>query len=64
MYKVDCQQNLCSFCLQYKVNENWKTPLFDVDIEVVLESDVEYEDLKTMPPANSISDKKILWKAK
>lgn len=46
------------------MNESWKIPLFDVDIEVVLESDVEYEDLKTMPPANSISDRKILWKAK
>lgn len=38
--------------------------LFDIEIEVNLESDIEFEDLKTSPPANSINNKQIIWRSK
>ena len=31
-------------------------------IEINLEKDVEYDDLKTMPAAQNITDKQITWK--
>ncbi|KAM3137836.1 hypothetical protein pb186bvf_010079 [Paramecium bursaria] len=63
IYKLEVQPSFSSFCLQFKVNEAWKTPLFDLEIEVNLEKDLEFEDIKANPQA-IIQDTKILWKTK
>ena len=72
IYRMDLIPQAVSFSIQYKVNDNWNVPLYDVDIEVfyyinfkvILKSDVKYEDLKTIPLANSTQGNIILWKAK
>ncbi|CAD8049797.1 unnamed protein product [Paramecium primaurelia] len=64
LYRLECVQSFASYCLQYKVNDQWQVPLQDIVIEVNLEKDVEYDDLKTIPVAQNITDKQITWKAK
>ncbi|CAD8052016.1 unnamed protein product [Paramecium sonneborni] len=64
LYRLECKQQFASYCLQYKVNDQWQVPLQDIVIEVNLEKDLEFDDLKTMPVAQVINDKQITWKAK
>ncbi|CAD8043702.1 unnamed protein product [Paramecium primaurelia] len=64
LYRLECVQSFASYCLQYKVNDQWQAPLQDIIIEVNLEKDVEFDDLKTIPVAQNVNDKQITWKAK
>ncbi|CAD8048683.1 unnamed protein product [Paramecium sonneborni] len=64
LYRLECKQQFASYCLQYKVNDQWQVPLQDIVIEVNLEKDLEFDDLKTMPVAQNINDKQITWKTK
>ncbi|XP_001347120.1 hypothetical protein (macronuclear) [Paramecium tetraurelia strain d4-2] len=61
---IDWNVSFASYCLQYKVNDLWRMPLQDIVIEVNLENDVEFDDLKTIPVAQIVKDKKITWKSK
>jgi len=44
------------------VNEKWTDPIFDIEIEVILDDNLVMSDLKTSPCANSFQNKKVLWK--
>jgi hypothetical protein len=65
IYKLEISpqnQSVVSFCLQYKVNEHFTQLLYDVEIEVHLQNDVKYQDIKSIPIANSVSNSVIVWK--
>ena len=48
--------------IQYKVNENINMELKDVEIEVVLDKEIFFDDIQTIPPAHSFQNKVLLWK--
>jgi hypothetical protein len=48
IYKLEVAPNdptVVSFCLQYKVNDSWKLPVFDVDIEVIIVANNHEDDI-------------------
>lgn len=44
------------------MNENWKRNLFDVEIEVVLDPELVYEEIQSTPQANAVLNKTVVWK--
>lgn len=52
------------YVFRYKVNERWKDPLYDIEINVILDPNFIFSDCKTTPLANSLQGKRVNWKAK
>lgn len=61
-FESDKHKNDVVLGIQYKVNENPETELKDVEIEAFLDKDIFFDDIQTVPPANSFQNHVLLWK--
>ncbi|KRX00417.1 hypothetical protein PPERSA_03638 [Pseudocohnilembus persalinus] len=52
------------FFLQYQVNEFWTSDIIDVEIQVFLNKNLQFSDIKTQPQATSYQNKIVTWHAK
>lgn len=57
-------ESIVEYIFKYKVNEKWKEPLHDIEIDILIDHNFIFSDCKTTPLANSLQGKRVNWKAK
>lgn len=57
-------ESIVEYIFKYKVNEKWKEPLHDIEIDILIDHSFIFSDCKTTPLANSLQGKRVNWKAK
>lgn len=63
-FESEKHKNDVVLAIQYKVNDLPEAELKDVEVEVLLEKEVFFDDLQTMPPAFSFHSHVLLWKVR